>query len=54
MRGAGLYQIDLLNGSKERVSEAEVFRRAAGPKETSTVRNAALTAAGQPSPAEEV
>ena len=25
--GAGLYQIDLLNGSKERVSEAEYWAR---------------------------
>ena len=29
--GAGLYQIDLLNGSKERVSEAEYWARRRGP-----------------------
>ena len=28
--GAGLYQIDLLNGSKERVSEAEYWARRRG------------------------
>ena len=30
--GAGLYQIDLLNGSKERVSEAEYWARRAGSR----------------------
>ena len=46
--GAGLYQIDLLNGSKERVSEAEYWARRRGQLRSSTVQNAALTAAGQP------
>jgi len=45
--GAGLYQIDLLNGSKERVSEAEYWARRRGQLKLDRV-NAALTAAGQP------
>ena len=45
--GAGLYQIDLLNGSKERVSEAEYWARRRGQQELD-LANAALTAAGQP------
>ncbi len=39
--GAGLYQIDLLNGSKERVSEAEYWARRRGQQKL-------LAAAGQP------
>ena len=46
--GAGLYQIDLLNGSKERVSEAEYWARRRGQQKLD-LANAALTAAGQPS-----
>ena len=46
--GAGLYQIDLLNGSKERVSEAEYWARRRGQQKLDR-ENAALTAAGQPS-----
>ena len=46
--GAGLYQIDLLNGSKERVSEAEYWARRRGQLKLDR-ENAALTAAGQPS-----
>ena len=44
--GAGLYQIDLLNGSKERVSEAEYWARRRGQMKLDR-ENAALTAAGQ-------
>ena len=44
--GAGLYQIDLLNGSKERVSEAEYLARRRGQQKLDC-ENAALTAAGQ-------
>ena len=46
--GVGLYQIDLLNGSKERVSEAEYWARRRGQQKLD-LANAALTAAGQPS-----
>ena len=45
--GAGLYQIDLLNGSKERVSEAEYWARRRGQQKLDR-ENTALTAAGQP------
>ena len=45
--GAGLYQIDLLNGSKERVSEAEYWVRRRGQLKLDR-ENAALAAAGQP------
>ena len=45
--GAGLYQIDLLNGSKERVSEAEYWARRRGQLKLDR-ENVALTAAGQP------
>ena len=45
--GAGLYQIDLLNGSKERVNEAEYWARRRGQQKLD-LANAALTAAGQP------
>ena len=45
--GVGLYQIDLLNGSKERVSEAEYWARRRGQQKLD-LANAALTAAGQP------
>ena len=44
--GAGLYQIDLLNGSKERVSEAEYWARRRGQQKLDR-ENATLTAAGQ-------
>ena len=44
---AGLYQIDLINGSKERVSEAEYWARRRGQQKLD-LANAALTAAGQP------
>ena len=44
--GAGLYQIDLLNGSKERVSEAECWARRRGQLKLDR-ENAALTADGQ-------
>ena len=44
---AGLYQIDLLNGSKERVSEAEYWARRRGQLKLDR-ENAVLTAAGQP------
>ena len=43
---AGLYQIDLLNGSKERVSEAEYWARQRGQMKLDR-ENAALTATGQ-------
>ena len=43
---AGLYQIDLLNGSKERMSEAEYWARRRGQIKLDR-ENAALTAAGQ-------
>ena len=43
---AGLYQIDLLNGSKERVSEAEYWVRRRGQLKLDR-ENAALTATGQ-------
>ena len=43
---AGLYQIDLLNGSKERVSEAEYWARRRGQLKLDR-ENAALTVAGQ-------
>ena len=46
--GAGLYQIDLLNGSKERVNEAEYWAHRRGQMKLDC-ENAALTAAGQPS-----
>ena len=45
--GAGLYQIDLLNGSKERVREAEYWARRRGQMKLD-LANAVLTAAGQP------
>ena len=45
--GAGLYQIDLLNGSKERVSETEYWARRRGQMKLDR-ENAALAAAGQP------
>ena len=45
--GAELYQIDLLNGSKERVREAEYWARRRGQLKLDR-ENAALTAAGQP------
>ena len=44
--GAGLYQIDLLNGSIERVSEAEYWARRRGQLKLDR-ENAALLAAGQ-------
>ena len=44
--GAGLYQIDLLNGSKERVREAEYWVRRRGQLKLDR-ENAALAAAGQ-------
>ncbi len=44
--GAGLYQIDLLNGSKERVSEREYWARRRGQQKLD-LANAALAAAGQ-------
>ena len=44
--GAGLYQVDLLNGSKERVSEAEYWARRRGQQKLD-LANAALAAAGQ-------
>ena len=44
--GAGLYQIDLLNGSKERVSEAEYWVRRRGQLKLNR-ENAALTATRQ-------
>ena len=44
--GAGLYQINLLNGSKERVSEAEYWARRRGQLKLDR-ENAALLAAGQ-------
>ena len=44
--GAGLYQIDLLSGSKERVSEAEYWARRRGQLKLDR-ENTALTAAGQ-------
>ena len=44
--GAGLYQIDLLNGSKERVSEAEYWVRRRGQLKLDR-ENATLTADGQ-------
>ena len=44
--GVGLYQIDLLNGSKERVSEAEYWVRRRGQLKLDR-ENAALTATGQ-------
>ena len=43
---AGLYQIDLLNGSKERVNEAEYWARRRGQMKLDR-ENAALTVAGQ-------
>ena len=43
---AGLYQIDLLNGSKERVNEAEYWARRRGQMKLDR-ENAALAAAGQ-------
>ena len=45
--GAGLYQIDLLNGSKERVSEAEYWARRRGQQKLD-LANVALDATGQP------
>jgi len=44
--GAGLYQIDLLNGSKERVSEAEYWARRRGQLKLNR-ENAGLAATGQ-------
>ena len=44
---AGLYQIDLLNGSKERVSEAEYWVRRRGQLKLDR-ENAGLAATGQP------
>ena len=44
--GAGLYQIDLLNGSKERVSEAEYWARRRGQLKLDR-ENASLAATGQ-------
>ena len=44
--GAGLYQIDLLNGSKERVSEAEYWARRRGQQKLDHA-NAKLAAEGQ-------
>ena len=44
---AGLYQINLLNGSKERVNEAEYWARRRGQMKLDR-ENAGLTAAGQP------
>ena len=44
---AGLYQIDLLNGSKERVSEAEYWARKRGQLKLDR-ENAGLAATGQP------
>ena len=44
--GAGLYQIDLLNGSKERISEAEYWARRRGQQKLD-LANAALATAGQ-------
>ena len=44
--GAGLYQIDLLSGSKERVSEAEYWARRRGQLKLDR-ENAALAATGQ-------
>ena len=44
---AGLYQIDLLNGSKERVSEAEYWARRRGQQKLD-LANAGLAATGQP------
>ena len=43
---AGLYQIDLLNGSKERVNEAEYWARRRGQMKLDR-ENASLTATGQ-------
>ena len=43
---AGLYQIDLLNGSKERVSEAEYWARRRGQMKLDR-ENASLTSTGQ-------
>ena len=43
---AGLYQIDLLNGSRERVSEAEYWARRRGQMKLDR-ENASLTATGQ-------
>ena len=45
--GAGLYQIDLLNGSKERVNEAEYWARRRGQQKLD-LSNAVLAAPGQP------
>ena len=45
--GAGLYQIDLLNSSKERVSEAEYWARRRGQLKLDR-ENAGLAATGQP------
>ena len=45
--GAGLYQIDLPNGSKERVSEAEYWARRRGQLKLDR-ENAGLAATGQP------
>ena len=45
--GAGLYQIDLLNGSKERVSEAEYWACRRGQSKLDR-ENAGLAATGQP------
>ena len=45
--GVGLYQIDLLSGSKERVSEAEYWARRRGQLKLDR-ENASLAATGQP------
>ena len=45
--GAGLYQIDLLSGSKERVNEAEYWARRRGQLKLDR-ENASLAATGQP------
>ena len=45
--GASLYQIDLLNGSKERVNEAEYWARRRGQLKLDR-ENASLAATGQP------
>ena len=47
VEGAGLYQIDLLNGSKERVSEAEYWARRRGQLKLDR-ENAGLATTGQP------
>ena len=46
--GAGLYQIDLLNGSKERISEAEYWARRRGQQKLGLANAALATAGPQP------